>query len=422
MKKRAIFLVLLAIILFLPLTLAIEITLKQEYKPGETLIATIEGNFLSQIKPENILFYSGRAYIPMIYDLAKIQDKYYLYAILPEKERNYTLIIKNARYYEAGQEKTQDLQFDFLVKGNSSLFSVNPGFIITNKEFKIKIEARKTINLKTKFLNSSEETTIPIGTKTLSFSVSPVQGFLFTTLTLEAFDNKYEVPVAIFKEEDIEVLESLRFSKSYFNFTVLENKEFYFPLTLINTGQEDIKNISFSSNLKILKLPEPIPLLEAGKSKEILFIVNSSEIGIKEDFLYANYGKNKYSAFLSILTTKNQSEFQEFIEETEITQGETCTELNGKVCKEKEECDGLTKITADGKFCCVGNCKKESSFGLGKTISLIIIILVLALIGFFIFRKLKAKRKSAEEMIEEKEKEYESRFKPKELKGSLTKV
>jgi len=53
---------------------------------------------------------------------------------------------------------------------------------------------------------------------------------------------------------------------------------------------------------------------------------------------------------------------------------------------------------------------------------LIIIILVLALIGFFIFRKLKAKRKSAEEMIEEKEKEYESRFKPKELKGSLTKV
>ena len=100
----------------------------------------------------------------MVYDLAKIQDSYYLYALLPYKERNYTLIIKNAHYYEVGQEKKQDLKFDFSVSGNISSFSVNPGFVITDKDFTIKARSNiKTITLQAEFVNSTQDFTISSG-------------------------------------------------------------------------------------------------------------------------------------------------------------------------------------------------------------------------------------------------------------------
>ncbi|MEM4230797.1 MAG: hypothetical protein QXF25_02895, partial [Candidatus Pacearchaeota archaeon] len=72
--------------IILPNVSGISVDIKQNYKPRETLIAKIEGNFIEPIKPENILFYSGRIATPMFYEVGKLDEKtFYLYAILPNK-------------------------------------------------------------------------------------------------------------------------------------------------------------------------------------------------------------------------------------------------------------------------------------------------------------------------------------------------
>tara|TARA_Y100000310_G_scaffold239285_2_gene242871 strand:+ start:976 stop:2253 length:1278 start_codon:yes stop_codon:yes gene_type:complete len=425
MKKRIIFILL---ILILPSVLAVETTLKQEYQPGETLIIEITGNFLDNIEPEDILFYSGRLYTPMIYDLTKIQDKYYLYSILPNKQRNYTLIIKNAHYLEVGQEKTEDLEFDFNVKGNISSFNINPGFIITDKDFNIKINSIKSLSIATDFLSESSQIEISEGTKTLSFSVSDITKSELTILTLTSDSTEYKIPVYVFTSETSEITlkNNLRFSKNNFNFTIFENEDFTFPVTLINTGQDNISDITLTTNLDIIKItPQNISVLESGKSIEVIISINSNKEEITKGKITAS-SENLYSEIsLTITTTTSKEEFQEFVEETEILEQDSCSDLQGDFCDfdEGEECSGTSSLTIDG-LCCIGTCEKpDTEGGMGKTIAIIVIIIIIAIIIFFVFKKLKARKTSHKQIINDKTKKYEERFKkPVEVRGNLTRT
>jgi len=424
MKKSLVFLL---IFLFLPFVLAIETNLKEKYRPGETLIIEISGNFIEPLKPSDILFYSGRLYVPLIYDITKIQNTYYLYALLPEKERNYSLIIKNAHYIEAGQEIQKDLRFNFSVSGNLSFFSVNPGFIITDKNFDINVESKlNTIDIKTEFLNSTKEISVGTGqTKKIPFSISEIKNFTVTTITLSAEDTSYKIPVVIFPteiSEEPKTSSDLRFSKSIENFTVLKNSDFQFEVTLLNIGQEDINNISILTDLKdiITINPEKITKLFAGTSQKINLTINSNKEGIYNGTLSAYSGNYTAQSFITIITLEDKEELEEVIEESEITQEKTCSELGGLFCEEDEKCEGISRLTIDG-LCCIGECKKEKS-GAGKTIALLVIIVILALIGFLVFKKLKSKRKTQKEILKEKAEKYEERFKPKEVRGGLSRV
>lgn len=409
---------------------AIETTLKTEYQPGETLITEISGNFIDNIKPEQIMFYSGRIYVPMIYDLSKIKDKYYLYSLLPIKERNYTLVIKNAHYFEAGQEKQEDLAFNFAVLGNTSLFTVNPGFIITNKDFNLKVTSNtKAISLETEFLNSSQEIAISSGqTKTLQFSVSEIKNFTFTNLKLTVEDITYEIPVAVFKytnESDIiEKSEKLRFSKSSFNFTVLKDYQFEFDISLTNTGQEDIKNIAISvtgfDDIATLE-PKEIDELKAGDLKQIKLIINSPSSGELNGSLSAVSDNYSAKSSLLIATTKNKEDLSN-ITAVDITTG-SCSDTGGIICLANETCQGTSTYTLEGVCCLNGGCAEEDSGTSSSTIIILIIIfLLLAVIGFFVYRRMKFKRLSSSKILEEKSKGYEERFKPAETRGSLSRI
>ncbi len=415
------------IFLFLPFVLAIETNLKEKYKPGETLIIKISGNFIKPLKPSDILFYSGRLYIPLVYDLTKIQNTYYIYALLPEKERDYTLIIKNAHYVEVGQEVQEDLKYNFSVSGNITPFSINPGFIITDKNFDINVESKiKSINLRTEFLNSTKEIEIGVGqTKKIPFSISGIKNFTVTTITFSAEDTTYKIPVVIFSteiSEELKTLNNLRFSKALKNFTVLKNSDFQFEVTLLNIGQEDINNLSISTNLKdiITINPEKIIKLSAGTSQKINLTINSNKEGICNGTLFAYSGNYTAQSFITIITLEDEEELEEVIEEFEITQEETCSELGGLFCEKDEKCEGISKLTIDG-LCCLGKCKKEET-GIGKIIALIVIILILALIGFFVFKKLRTRKKTQKEILKEKAEKYEERFKPKEIRGRLSRT
>lgn len=234
--KRA---VILLIILIIPLILAINVSainlnMKENIKPGETLQAEIEGNFLSPLTQDDVYFYSDRLQIPLIFDIARIQDKYYIYALLPVAEKNYTLLIKQAHFFENGLEQTQDIQKSFSVEGNITDFSVTPGFIIASENFSITVESKnKALNIEAKFLTKSQNIQVPAGQKRkIYFSIDKIENFTLTNIEISALSTKYNVPSAIIPlskinetKKNITEEKKFRFSNSEFNFSVNEDVE-----------------------------------------------------------------------------------------------------------------------------------------------------------------------------------------------------
>jgi hypothetical protein len=365
----------------------------------------------------------------MIYDISKVRDTFYIYALLPNKERNYTLIIKDAHYYELGEEKKQDLSFDFEVKGNITEFSVNPGFIVTNNDFNIKVESKyKDLTLETEFLNSTEQVSVPAyKTKTLSFSVEDVNVFTTTTLKIASQETQYEIPISIIKfgeeenitEEDIETSEELKFAKSHYNLTAFKDSEIVYVIRLSNTGQEDIEDITLTlEDLESVSfVPENIDIIEAGEQAKINLTILSPELGIKEGTFRAEIEDLTVDTLISIETLERDEKFT-----GEIYKEQTCADMGGVFCESDEKCVGKPKLSSDytDTLCCIGTCeKKETGFGASKIIALIVIIVLLAGIGFYVFRKLRKKPKTPKQLLREKEESFQERFKQTEVRGSL---
>jgi len=425
--KKAVLIILLLLISLCP-AFAIETSLKQNYQPGETLIIEVVGNFIDSIMPENILFYSERTYTPMIYDVGKIGEKFYIYSLLPHKERNYTLVIENAHFFELGEEKTQDLKFNFSVSGNITLFSVNPGFIITNQDFNVKVESKlKSIDVTATFLEDSQTSLISAGkTKTFSFS-NTVTEFTIDEVIISSEDTTYTIPVAIFPtttpEKAISFPRNLRFSNSFLNLSVLKDSEFQFETTLQNTGQENLEDIEFDyPDLDdIISIsPRRIELLEAGGITSFNISVISGRAEVREGEIKVSSGDYSDTALLSITIFKSEEEILPLIMEPEITGEKSCSDLQGEFCEDDEECSGYSTLTIDG-LCCVGECR-EKGWGWGSIIALIIIIIILIIIIFFVYRRLKRRRQTTKEFLKEKEKAYQAKFKPKEILGRLSRT
>ncbi|MBI2630084.1 hypothetical protein HYW76_03205 [Candidatus Pacearchaeota archaeon] len=425
MKKES---VMLLLILFLANSVyAIESNIRQEYLPGETFIAYFSGNFADTIYPENVQFFSDRKFIPMIYDVIKISDKYYVYALLPNAERNYTLIIKNVRYTELGKEKTEDLYYNFSARGNIVDFSVNPGVILANKDFSIKILSKlNNINLFYTFMNNSAELSLkPDEEKKLDFSISSIADSAFLTLFLASGNFSYEIPVSVFKNSSTLPSNNenfMRFTRKYLNISVIKDYPFQIEISLSNFGAEDIFNVSFNNEeLSDIIAISPLSLdkLSSGEIKIINLTIKSSDSGIISKKIKA-YSSNYTSEMsLDINTIEDEETFTDNLPaDSEQVNQEDCAEFSGLICKAEEECSGIIRLTKDG-VCCVGQCSKKSSSS--NLIWIILIILVLAAAGYFFYKRIKAKKQTSKEILENKGKSYEERFHPKEVRGELTK-
>ncbi|MBM3228774.1 hypothetical protein FJZ20_02745, partial [Candidatus Pacearchaeota archaeon] len=104
MNKKIIAIIILLMIFVFPTISAVEIDMKSEFDSGETLIASISGNFLDKINRNNIFFYQDHVRIPLSYDVKEIDGNFYIYALLLEKGiGNYSMVIRNVRYTEGTQ-------------------------------------------------------------------------------------------------------------------------------------------------------------------------------------------------------------------------------------------------------------------------------------------------------------------------------
>lgn len=418
------FYIFILLLLFLPLTSAVEIQLnKASYAPGETLLATIEGNFLEPINIDNIYFYSGRLRIPLEYNFMKVEDKYYIYALLPYTENNYTLLIKEVHYMQGSIEKNIELEKNFTAEGEIVDFSVSPGFILANKDFQIKIiNNQERFTLTSDFNNQQKLTELRAGeTKKLDFSISGFSNFTFTELKLSSPSISYSIPVIVIasslENKSIILEKDLRFKQSSLDITAEINSEKTEIITLNNYGDSDLSvSLIYPKKFDEVLIISPLSFdLKAGESQDINITIQSSKSEFFEGYILASSESNS-SIYLRINITPLPSS----------SELKSCAEMGGKFCTILENCNLATVASLDGS-CCLGICSSPvtppaTKSSTGKYIAIVVIILIILALLFFVYKKYKSKSKTSSEILKQKSSSFEERFKPTETRGSLSKV
>ena len=100
---KRILILLITVFLILPV-ISGSINMESNFDSGETIIASVSGNFLDSISRENINFYRGHVRVAFDYGVARIGETYYLYVQTEDKTpRNYTISIEGVRYIQGNK-------------------------------------------------------------------------------------------------------------------------------------------------------------------------------------------------------------------------------------------------------------------------------------------------------------------------------
>lgn len=426
MKKELTILMLL--LFLLPLVSAVNLNLKSSFQPGETLLGTLEGNFLFQLNQENFYFYSDREQIPLIFDVAKIQNKYYFYALLPAEERNYTLLIKNVKYFENAKEMTGNFEKNFTVLGNVSDFSVYPGFLIIRNESFLTLESlNQPLIVSAKFLNSSQSVQVPIADKKKVYFSASEKNFTLTEIELSSPATKYLIPAAIISsavsseyESNVAETEKFRFNKEEYNFSVYEKNKTFFSIYLQNLGDKIIKNITltYSDTLEgtIELSPDEISELKESESQKITLLIDAKIYKIFKGKISAS-AENYSAESLLIINAIEQGKPLPIEDKIPpVTGKESCTDLQGELCLDTQECSETSKDTIEGLCCISGTCQEKTSYW-----GIIIGIILLIAVGiglYFLYQRSKKAKISSEDILKKQEKKFEERN--LEVRGNLS--
>jgi len=416
MKKEMCLFIL--ILLILPELSAIEFDMNPKFQQGETLLAKVSGNFLEPVLEENIFFYRGHTRVPMEYGINKINDEYYIYALLDKTPGNYSVAIKDIPYMKGSQTTEEDIIKNFSILNTIADFSVNPGIIVSNGNFFIEVqnlqENKITIQIKIKdsfsatpkeSSNESEEdgglfgffgngnvvldyedsfTLISGETKEIFFEAKDITESEFKIIELSTNNLQYELPVYIYAEgKGAERQKGIKFDPSELNVTFPTNSNSTRYIYLINTGDENLENISISMsdslkpyvNLSITNIEE----LEKNSSKKIEVYFLSEEETQLQGSIKAQVEGEYFIAYTAI--------FLNFIKDyipPEITK--TCEELEGVICNQNQECIGES-VKAKDAVCCLGSCKEKEKDNLGIIIGIGIILLVIGILIWFFLKK-----------------------------------
>ena len=336
--KRTI-LLFISLLLILPLMSAVEVDMKTEFSQGETLMAEISGNFLEYLEKENIFFYREHVRIPLDYDMAKIDDKYYIYAQLGDKApNNYSLRIENIRYIQGVNIVEEDIIKNFVITDDLADFKVNPGFIITDEPFVIEIQNLRAFKIE---IDINENKILAEG------------GFFESLFNLGTF----EPDIELFSGE-IKNLEFDLGNETSFNFIELSTE-----------------NITY-------EIPVYVFVIKTTETEE------DEETTTEEQ----NESGEETTTEEDEETTPDSEEEEE--DEIKIVSTKTCAEENGTICKDNEICNG-TIIQARDATCCLGTCEEIKKSNTGKILGWsMVVIIVVFVIWFF-----KAKYKGAKKEI-----------------------
>ncbi len=421
--KKYISIIFLLILLF-PILSAINIEMKDEYKRGETFLAKFSGNFITPPSEENIFFYRGHVKIPGEIFLAKIDDEFYVSSQLLNKEAgNYSIVIEEVEYMYGVETSEEDIIGNFTILSELADFKVDPGLLITNEDFYVNLQNLQdsklniSLSLETDSGSSSDSlfssffgTTIEESEgktfelksgeiEKINFEISDIKSSTLKKLRFSTTDFEYELPVYVYLNDTENRGSSNGISNYYLEFEPSEldvssstGYETSRIVYLENSGEGDTEDIEFSVSNSLEDFvnisPHRVDKLESNSSLRI-------EIYISSDNPYLVKGHLKAETFDDVFYLPISLNFTEgYIPNENIsdTEDKYCAELNGELCGESEECVGVTKTAVDGD-CCLGTCEENPSgtgsggFLSNKVIGWGLLILVVAFLGWFYFKK-----------------------------------
>ncbi|HUW43651.1 MAG TPA: hypothetical protein VMV95_01660 [Bacillota bacterium] len=400
MKKLIIILILF---LIFPLVSSVEFDMKTEFDQGETLLAVISGNFLDQINEDNVFFYREHVRIPVVYDVGKINEDFYIYAMLTGKvQGNYSVRVEDVRYMSGTETIDEDIVKNFTITENTADFSLNPGFVITSGDFFLEVQNLKdqkiTIQIDTpRVFISANSLELKSGEiKKINFELD-TESQAFEEINLDSGNTDYSIPVFVnflnLTEEEEEL--EFKFEPNVVEVSMATDSDTKRIIYILNTGSVDVEDISFSVSPLLEPYVEISPetindLDEDGNEKIEIDIISDIEPAILEGTIIATSGN--FSTSMTLILDFIEDYVPEIGEENEssgiLT---TCIQLEGLICEDTETCTGGTAPTKDG-ICCLAQCEeavKKSSTG--KTIGWIIVIAVVLFL-FWSFRKYKKVR------------------------------
>jgi hypothetical protein len=394
MKKIGFFILLL--ICAFPILSALEIDMSSNISQGETVIASVSGNFFDPITKDNIYFYRGHVRTSFDYDVAKIGDTYYIYFLTTNKaENNYSINISGVRYAVGSQVSSQQISKSFKIINKTADFSVNPGFIITDGNFSIQIQNLQAGSI-----------TVELATEVNSGSSRGFFGFLFGTEEVSQ-----SVTLSSGEIEDLDVkLENINETTIRTITISTANTEYNIPCYVIleNTSTSPVEEnttISNQTNTTVINQTE----------EENNLTEEEENITEEEDtcsFFSTLFGTCNESVIQNGTNTTNKTstnnskvdyEVVEVGNKTVVIQNgtilnesstsKTCTQIKGVVCSSGEICQNATIYAKDAK-CCISQCVKEEKTSNKKLIGIIIVVAAFIIILFFIakFKKTKMKK------------------------------
>jgi len=271
--KRAVFaLALFLFLIFVPLISAVQIEMNENYSSGETLIAKITGNFIDIPSANNIFLYKDwHIPSPAEFHVSKIKNDYYAYAVLTGKSAgNYSLKIKDVRYYQVNTIIDEDIVKNFTIENSTADFYVIPGFLETDKDFSLKLTSLKDSDVLVKINSkasdsgsdffdslfgggSSDEnsesniTLSPGESKNITLKLDRnITEPTLEKINLSSENTFYSVPVYMVVENTTKDIGTgnLRFSSVILNVSLATNSNTTRILYLENLGNDSIENIS----------------------------------------------------------------------------------------------------------------------------------------------------------------------------------
>jgi len=386
---------------------------KSEFDQGETLISVVSGNFIDRITRDNVLFFHDHVQIPMIYEVEKINEDFYIYALLADKQPgNYSVVIRDVRYMKGSQMTDEDIVKDFIITENTADFSVNPGVVITSEDFSLEVQNLQegkiilTLDYPEEFTTSENSFELSSGQiKEIDFQINANQKIL-RNINLSSENTSYSVPVSfdISGSADNESEESnlsFKFEPQKINIQIPTNSDSKRIVYILNTGREaeDI-SLSVSSGIEeyVVVSPQEIGSISKDSAEKIEISIESGEDEKNmSGWITATVESETNETFTTKLSVSLEF-ISDFIPENETSEEEfivtTCVQLGGVICGEGEICTGETKSVKDG-VCCLAPpiCEEPEKTSKGKVIGWSIIVIVILFLFWFFKRYKRARPK-----------------------------
>jgi len=372
---------------------ALSTNLKSTYSQAETIIIKLTGKILEPITSKQVQFMRAGHFqeVPVEYEIEKLGEDYYLWAVAPKDEGNYTLIINRVSSIEKGVPKKIDFQQNFSVKNDSVRYSIKPGVIVSDRDFEIKVISYQDedFSISTDFPEEREINIRP-GVNTINFSIADVAGAVIRSIRV----GDYDIPAYLIGNfMKLQENNSIQFEPGSISRIYHEGENEVISFAIINKGESRINNITIKYPSDIFALePDANVSLDKGESAYYnLSITNRDELTIRE-IIYAS--SDELDERRTALPVSIDFENLTSEEDNNFPQLYRCAELGGKICTGEEVCSGEKNLSIEG-MCCMGTCDVTSNGG-SSTSRLIGYVIGIIVISGLVYLYIKYKKSKGE--------------------------